>query len=118
MNNPLGQQWIAKCISLISESAFLDLKNAGLFDQAEWLNVRYKLFPRKHSEIDPSIPLTDLGFSTRTINALEMADITTINELLRRTEEELLEIRNFGKGCLLEVREALFNAFQLKLPVK
>jgi len=56
-----------------------------------------------------------LGFSTRTHKCLRHgAGIDTIGQLVKQTEEDLLEIRNFGKRSLYEVRDKLAE-LELKL---
>lgn len=49
----------------------------------------------------------DLGFSVRCMNALEQEKIATVRELVSRTADQLLDIRNFGDQSLSEVREKL-----------
>lgn len=55
--------------------------------------------------LDASI--ASLELSVRASNCLEAAKITTIGELVRMTEPELLELRSFGRTSLLEVKEKL-----------
>jgi DNA-directed RNA polymerase subunit alpha len=52
-------------------------------------------------------PLSSLDLSVRASNCLEAARIDTIGELARMTEDELLELRSFGRTSLDEVREKL-----------
>ncbi|HEY3227404.1 MAG TPA: DNA-directed RNA polymerase subunit alpha C-terminal domain-containing protein, partial [Planctomycetota bacterium] len=52
-------------------------------------------------------PLADVTFSQRVRNALQKLGLTTLGDLVQRTEEELLEIPNFGKTSLREVKEFL-----------
>jgi DNA-directed RNA polymerase subunit alpha len=52
-------------------------------------------------------PIEDVDFSVRTFNCLKKENINTLGELIRRTEEELLAIRHFGKRSLEEVLERL-----------
>jgi len=47
--------------------------------------------------------LAELELSVRATNCLESEGITTVRELMSRTEEELLEVRNFGETTLKEV---------------
>jgi len=54
-----------------------------------------------------SMPLKALGLSARALHCLEGEGIKTVEQLLERTEEELLLIRNFGKVTLEEVKEKL-----------
>jgi len=51
--------------------------------------------------------LADLRFSTRTLTSLESAGIHTLKDLVARTEEQLLELRNFGETSLAEVKDRL-----------
>jgi len=52
-------------------------------------------------------PLADVTFSQRVRNALQKLGLATLGDLVQRTEEELLEIPNFGKTSLREVKEFL-----------
>mgnify|MGYP000872163625 CR=1 FL=1 len=51
--------------------------------------------------------LAELELSVRATNCLESENITTVRDLVTRTEEQLLEVRNFGETTLAEVREKL-----------
>lgn len=51
--------------------------------------------------------LAELELSVRATNCLESENITTVRDLVIRTEEQLLEVRNFGETTLAEVREKL-----------
>lgn len=55
----------------------------------------------------PDARIEELDFSVRTYNCLKKAAILTIGELVQTTENDLMQIRNFGKKSLLEVREKL-----------
>lgn len=61
--------------------------------------------------------VTDLGFSVRCMNALEQEKIATVRELVSRTADQLLDIRNFGDQSLSEVREKL-NEMGLRLGMR
>jgi DNA-directed RNA polymerase subunit alpha len=54
-----------------------------------------------------SMTLADLNLSVRAMNCLETEDINTVRDLVQRTEDSLLEVRNFGETTLNEVREKL-----------
>ncbi|MBS1258451.1 MAG: DNA-directed RNA polymerase subunit alpha [Candidatus Scalindua arabica] len=54
-----------------------------------------------------AIPVTELDLSVRASNCLEYAKIKTIGELVTREEEELLELKNFGKTTLVEIKKKL-----------
>ena len=49
----------------------------------------------------------DLDFSVRTSNCLRREGITTVGELVQRTESDLMAIRNFGRKSLQEVKDKL-----------
>jgi DNA-directed RNA polymerase subunit alpha len=52
-------------------------------------------------------PVEELELSVRSSNCLKNANIKTIGDLTRKTEEEIAKTRNFGKKSLLEIKEKL-----------
>ncbi len=52
-------------------------------------------------------PIEEMEFSVRTFNCLKKENVDSVGELVVRTEEDLLNIRNFGKRSLEEVIEKL-----------
>ncbi len=55
----------------------------------------------------PNIRIEELDFSVRTYNCLKKANILTVPDLVHYTENDLMQIRNFGRKSLTEVREKL-----------
>lgn len=53
--------------------------------------------------------IEELDFSTRTISALEKANIRTVGGLARKKESDLLEIEGLGPKSIQEIRRALAN---------
>ena len=51
--------------------------------------------------------LSELDLSVRASNCLESGEIRTLGDLVSKTEEELLEIRSFGKTSLSEIKMKL-----------
>ena len=51
--------------------------------------------------------LAELELSVRATNCLESEGITTVRDLVIRTDAELLEVRNFGETTLKEVKQKL-----------
>jgi DNA-directed RNA polymerase subunit alpha len=51
--------------------------------------------------------LAELNLSVRATNCLESVGINTVRDLVVRTDDELLQVRNFGETTLDEVRERL-----------
>jgi DNA-directed RNA polymerase subunit alpha len=54
-----------------------------------------------------NMKLSELKLSVRANNCLESENIATLRDLVQRTEDQLLEVRNFGDTTLNEVREKL-----------
>ncbi|GHT95734.1 DNA-directed RNA polymerase subunit alpha [Spirochaetia bacterium] len=52
-------------------------------------------------------PVEELELSVRSSNCLKNANIKTIGELTRKTEDDITKTRNFGKKSLLEIKEKL-----------
>src|SRR6476660_5753489 len=51
--------------------------------------------------------LAELKLSVRAMNCLESENIHTVRDLVQKTEDQLLEVRNFGETTLNEVRDKL-----------
>ena len=92
-----------------------------------------ELGPAVHSEgrsignlgVDPSLEsklnmsLAELDLSVRATNCLESENITSVRDLVSRSEDQLLDVRNFGETTLTEVREKLADIglrLGMKLP--
>jgi DNA-directed RNA polymerase subunit alpha len=54
-----------------------------------------------------AMSLAELELSVRATNCLETEGITTVRDLVSRSDQELLEVRNFGETTLKEVKEKL-----------
>lgn len=54
-----------------------------------------------------NMSLAELELSVRATNCLESEGITTVRDLVIRSDEELLEVRNFGETTLREVKQKL-----------
>lgn len=50
-----------------------------------------------------NVLIEDLDFSVRTYNCLKRASINTIGDLVNKTEDEMMKVRNLGKKSLDEV---------------
>ncbi|MCM8799852.1 MAG: DNA-directed RNA polymerase subunit alpha [Candidatus Omnitrophica bacterium] len=53
------------------------------------------------------LPISELELSVRSSNCLRQANIKTIADLVVKTEEEMLEFKNFGKKSLNEIKTLL-----------
>lgn len=54
-----------------------------------------------------NMSLAELKLSVRATNCLESENIHTVRDLVRRNEDQLLEVRNFGETTLNEVQDKL-----------
>jgi DNA-directed RNA polymerase subunit alpha len=52
-------------------------------------------------------PIEELKFSTRIFNSLKRADIHTVGDLVAKSRDELLKVRNLGATSLQELEEKL-----------
>ncbi len=100
-----------------SLSPELALREAAkiLMDHARFiLDQEYSIAEIKKEEVPlikeeekKVLTLEDLGLSTRAYNALRMSGIHNLDELLTKTEQELINIKNFGQKSLQELKEKL-----------
>jgi len=96
------------------EAAKILRKHLNPFVQYQELGPRVHAQPRGGMVgTDPvmeqklNMSLAELKLSVRASNCLESEGITTVRDLVQRTEDQLLEVRNFGETTLNEVREKL-----------
>lgn len=87
---------------------FTPIKDLTLIDQSE---------SAKEDE-DPTsqIPIEELQLSVRAYNCLKRAQINSVADLLDYSQEDLLEIKNFGQKSAEEVIEALQKRLGITLP--
>jgi DNA-directed RNA polymerase subunit alpha len=69
------------------------------------------------TEAKLAMSLAELNLSVRASNCLESENINTVRDLVACTEDQLLEVRNFGETTLTEVREKL-HAIGLRLGMR
>jgi DNA-directed RNA polymerase subunit alpha len=84
-----------------------------LFGLARELNVDAEGIEIGPSPIDDqlaadlALPVEDLDLTVRSYNCLKREGIHTVSELVSRSEQDLLDIRNFGSKSIEEVKEKL-----------
>jgi DNA-directed RNA polymerase subunit alpha len=74
-----------------------------------------KAAPVYNENLDRSVE--ELELSVRSYNCLKNANITTIRELVQKSEQEMLKTKNFGRKSLNEIKEIL-SAMGLSLGMK
>jgi DNA-directed RNA polymerase subunit alpha len=52
-------------------------------------------------------PIDELELSVRSVNSLKNSDIRTLGDLVRQTEAQMLQVKNFGKKSLQEIADLL-----------
>nr|YP_009546664.1 DNA-directed RNA polymerase alpha subunit [Gelidium kathyanniae]YP_009564956.1 DNA-directed RNA polymerase alpha subunit [Gelidium coulteri]YP_009565356.1 DNA-directed RNA polymerase alpha subunit [Gelidium sinicola]AYO28012.1 DNA-directed RNA polymerase alpha subunit [Gelidium kathyanniae]QBA96307.1 DNA-directed RNA polymerase alpha subunit [Gelidium coulteri]QBA96707.1 DNA-directed RNA polymerase alpha subunit [Gelidium sinicola] len=120
--------------NLIQEKLYLEIWTNGSLSPQEAIsqgaNVLTDLFhPLKNinfeakkenyisqEQIINSVPIEELQLSVRAYNCLKRAHIHSISDLLDYSQEELLEIKNFGQKSADEVIEALHDKLGISLP--
>jgi DNA-directed RNA polymerase subunit alpha len=56
---------------------------------------------------DMALPIEEMDFSVRSYNCLKREGVMTVGDLIQRTEQDLLDIRNFGQKSIDEVKQKL-----------
>jgi DNA-directed RNA polymerase subunit alpha len=92
-----------------------------LDDRAEVASVSPHEVVDMELERKLNMSLAELELSVRATNCLESEGIATVRDLVMRTDEELLEVRNFGETTLREVQNKLAErglSLGMKLPAR
>jgi DNA-directed RNA polymerase subunit alpha len=79
---------------------------ANLSDEPQGLTLG-EVASTANTSPDLELPIEDLDLSERPRNCLKRAQINTVGELLTKTEDDLLNITNFGQKSLDEVKQKL-----------
>lgn len=72
----------------------------------------------KEEDTTYQIPIEELQLSVRAYNCLKRAQINSVSDLLDYSQEDLLEIKNFGQKSAEEVVEALQYRLGITLPLE
>jgi DNA-directed RNA polymerase subunit alpha len=78
---------------IASASAEMNAPSAPVVDSTEAMKTR----------------IEDLELSSRTVSALEKANIRTVGGLARKKEQDLVEIEGLGPKAIQEIKRALAN---------
>jgi DNA-directed RNA polymerase subunit alpha len=127
-------------ISLQTESLILDVLTDGSvspteaislaadllqqkFESLKMTNVPRKVLPVVEEELDidstdqelGKVLIEELQLSVRAYNCLKRANIHTVSDLLKYSQEDLLEFKNFGQKSADEVNDNLQRRFGQRL---
>ncbi|MBI4295340.1 MAG: DNA-directed RNA polymerase subunit alpha [Chloroflexi bacterium] len=97
-------------VEAVSQSARVLISQLSLFDDLAQMSQRSAEKQALRLSIPPeryNMPIEELELSLRTLNCLRRANITRVGELLEKSEEELLMLRNFGLKSMEEVKQLL-----------
>ncbi|MBE0068851.1 DNA-directed RNA polymerase subunit alpha [Thermoanaerobacterium thermosaccharolyticum] len=94
----------------ISLAAKILIDHFNLFTSfAENYNDMEVLVEKSEKKTDKPLDMTieELDLSVRSYNCLKRAGINTVQDLVQKTEEEMMKVRNLGKKSLVEVEQKL-----------
>jgi DNA-directed RNA polymerase subunit alpha len=94
----------------VSLSARIMIEHMRLFMNLTESNGDMEIMVEKEEEQKDRLmemTIEELDLSVRSYNCLKRAGINTVEELTRRTEEDMMKVRNLGKKSLQEVKEKL-----------
>ena len=63
--------------------------------------------PNKKKDKALDMQVEELDLSVRSYNCLKRANINTVQELVNKTDSEMMKVRNLGKKSLEEVKNKL-----------
>lgn len=94
----------------VSSSARIMNDHLKLFiGLTEQISDEITMVEKEEEEKDKIYEMTieELDLSVRSFNCLKRAGINTVEELVQRTEEDMMKVRNLGRKSLEEVQEKL-----------
>jgi DNA-directed RNA polymerase subunit alpha len=91
---------------IVSLSAKIMQDHISLFvnlsDTIKGMDILVKNEDDKHQQV-LAMAIEDMDLSVRSYNCLKRANIHTVEDLTRKTEDEMLKVRNLGRKSLDEV---------------
>jgi DNA-directed RNA polymerase subunit alpha len=96
-------------VDAVSQSAHLLIEQFQLFYELARVPLRVgEKQPRLPVPLEQyNMQIEELGLSVRTFNCLKRSGITKAGELLEKSDDELINIKNFGRKALDEVKQQL-----------
>jgi DNA-directed RNA polymerase subunit alpha len=94
----------------VSLAAKIMMEHLKLFtDLTESVDNVEIMVEKEEESIDRLMEMTveELDLSVRSYNCLKRAGINTVEDLVKKTEEDMMKVRNLGKKSLQEVKEKL-----------
>lgn len=96
-------------VDAVSHSAHLLIEQFQLFYELARVPLKVgEKQPRLPVPLEQyNLPIEALGLSVRTFNCLKRAGITKAGELMEKSDDDLINIKNFGQKALDEVKQQL-----------
>lgn len=97
----------------LKEAAAIMRHHLDVFDQAHDRSIEFRKeeieVNEEHNRLRKifGMSVNEIELSVRAANCLNNANITTVGELIIKTEQEMLKYRNFGKKSLNEIKDKL-----------
>ncbi|CDZ75233.1 DNA-directed RNA polymerase subunit alpha [Peptoniphilus sp. ING2-D1G] len=94
----------------VSLAAKILTEHLNLFvELTEHVNEVNIMVEKEENKKEKALEMTveELDLSVRSFNCLKRANINTVDELMQKTEEEMMKVRNLGKKSLEEVQNKL-----------
>jgi DNA-directed RNA polymerase alpha subunit len=94
----------------VSIAAKILTEHLTLFTDLSESVAAQSIVREKNQDIDPpalKLTIEELDLSVRSFNCLKRANINTVRDLIAKTPEEMMKVRNMGKKSLDEVQNKL-----------
>ncbi len=94
----------------VSIAAKILTEHLSLFTNLSETVANQSIVREKNQDVDPpalKLTIEELDLSVRSFNCLKRANINTVRDLINRTPEEMMKVRNMGKKSLDEVQNKL-----------
>ena len=94
----------------VSIAAKILTEHLSLFTDLSETVASQSIVREKNQDVDPpalKLTIEELDLSVRSFNCLKRANINTVRDLIAKTPEEMMKVRNMGKKSLDEVQNKL-----------
>ena len=94
----------------VSIAAKILTEHLSLFTNLSETVANQSIVREKNQDVDPpalKLTIEELDLSVRSFNCLKRANINTVRDLINRTPEDMMKVRNMGKKSLDEVQNKL-----------
>ena len=99
-----GKEVVSLAAKILDDHTRLFIELCGRIEEMETLLEKAE---EEQEEDFARIPIEELDFSVRAYNCLKRGAIATVGDLLGKTEQQLMRLRNFGQNSLAEVKMKL-----------